>query len=266
MSNNNAIGVMDSGVGGLTVVKELQKLLPQENIIYYGDTANCPYGNRSQDEIVKFAGGIIDFLQTNHVKLVAIACNTMSTVISQLQNHFEIEIIGIVKPAATYIAKLKPKKVGVVATVFTVETKEYDHLIDAFEPSISVTGQGSPHLAALIESGEFNYTKIDQEIKTEVDKLLAKSPETTSIVLGCTHYPIVEDRFQALYPNIKFINPAHEQAIFVKEYLSHHDLLNDSNELSTFSIYTSGDPQKYEIIVNKLQLTTPKEIVHKVLQ
>ncbi|MGX2946410.1 glutamate racemase [Enterococcus alishanensis] len=262
--SNNAIGVMDSGVGGLTVVSELQQLLPNESIIYYGDSANCPYGNRGEDEIVALASGIINFLEANQVKIVVIACNTMSTIVNKLTQKYDIEIVGIVRPAAAFIAKIKPKKIGVVATVFTTSTKEYDNYIHKYLPETTVYSQGSPSLAALIESGEFDYSKIDAEITKEVDSILKHDSEVSDIVLGCTHYPIVLDQFQKLYPQIRFVNPAHEQALYVKDYLTHYDMLNSGSH-SEFTIYTSGEPITYKKIVDKLKLQTPTTITQKIV-
>lgn len=259
VSKNSAIGVMDSGVGGLTVVKAIESMMPGEDIIFYGDSANCPYGNRTEEVIEEFAEGIIHFLEQHDVKAIAVACNTMSTIIDKIKGKYDIEIIGIVDPAAHHVARIAPSDVGVVATVFTISTKEYDKLIDKYDGSIKVVGQGSPSLAALIESGEFDYTKIDAEIKKEVGTILEKDPQIKHIVLGCTHYPIVLDRFQKLYPSITFINPAVDQAMSVRDYLTKNHLLS-SKEKGDLKIFTSGNTEKFAMMAEKLSLFTPVEI------
>lgn len=263
---SDVIGVMDSGVGGLTVVKELQKLLPNENFVFYGDSANCPYGNREQIVLEGFTKGILNFLKSHQCKIVAIACNTMSALVQQVQDDFDFEIIGIIEPAAVYIAKIKPRSIGVVATEFTVKTQKYNQLIHAHAPAINVFGQGSKTLAALIENGSFNYTEIDAEIKHTMDALLAKDPNLTSVVLGCTHYPIVLDRFELLYPNIHFINPAQNQAEAIKEALEKADLINPSKTKGRFDIFTSGDTKIFELLVKKLDLSTPDHLTHQKIQ
>src|SRR5690554_2678509 len=129
MTDNRAIGVIDSGVGGLTVVKELQNLLPQESIIYFGDNANVPYGNRSEEEIAKLTKAMIDYLIKKDVKLVAVACNTISTIVDKYFSDYEVPIVSIIAPTAACVVKNKLKEVGVIATKFTVQTGAYDKLI-----------------------------------------------------------------------------------------------------------------------------------------
>lgn len=262
----NTIGVMDSGVGGLTVVKELQKLLPNENIVFYGDSFNCPYGNREQNVIEGFTKGIVNFLKSKNCKIVAIACNTMSALVEQIKDDFNFEIIGIIEPAACYIAKIKPHSVGIVATEFTVKTQKYNELIHKYDQTIKVLGKGSPTLAALIENGAFNYTEIDAEITNKMDAILAEDPTLDTVILGCTHYPIVLNRFELLYPHIKFINPAKNQAEAVKASLETDKLLNVSEKQGTFEIYTSGDVKNFEVMIKKIGLFTPDQLVHQQIQ
>ncbi len=246
------IGVMDSGIGGLTVVKELQKILPGEDIIYFGDSANCPYGNKTSAQIAELSRAMLRFLGENGVKVTAIACNTISTLVDQLTPHFDYEIIGIVSPAADYIARSGIKQVGLIATEFTVSTKNYDKLIHRHDPSIEVVGKGSPLLAALVDRGDFNEQDINAEITTQIDNILSRR-KVDHVILGCTHYPIVADNFKHCYPEITFVNPALEQANAVRDYLANQDALSDKPR-GSFAICTSGDPQVYVAVAKRLGL------------
>lgn len=252
---NGSIGVMDSGIGGLTVVRELQRILPGEDIIYFGDSANCPYGNKTSEQITELSKNMLGFLGESGVKVTAIACNTISTLVDSLTPHFDFKIIGIVSPAADYIAKKGIKDVGLIATEFTVSTKNYDKLIHRHDPSIEVIGKGSPLLAALVDRGDFNEQDINTEIRTQIDNILSRK-RVEHVILGCTHYPIVEDNFKRCYPEITFINPALEQANAVKDYLVANDSLS-TKERGSFTICTSGDPQVYVNVAKRLGLFEP---------
>lgn len=249
------IGVMDSGIGGLTVVRELQRILPGEDIIYFGDSANCPYGNKTSEQITQLSKAMLGFLGENGVKVTAIACNTISTLVESLTPHFNYKIIGIVSPAADYIAHAGIKSVGLIATEFTVSTKNYDKLIHQHDKSIEVVAKGSPLLAALVDRGDFNEQDINAEITTQIDHILARKP-VEHVILGCTHYPIVEDNFKHCYPNITFINPALEQANAVRDYLTAQNALSEKPR-GSFTICTSGDPQVYVDVAKRLGLFTP---------
>ena len=249
------IGVMDSGIGGLTVVRELQKILPGEDIIYFGDSANCPYGNKTSEQIAALSRAMLRLLGENGVKATAIACNTISTLVDQLTPHFDYKIIGIVSPAADYIACSGIKQVGLIATEFTVSTKNYDKLIHRHDPSIEVVGKGSPLLAALVDRGDFNEQDINAEITAQIDNILARR-KVDHVILGCTHYPIVENNFKHCYPEITFVNPALEQANAVRNYLAEQDALSDKPR-GSFTICTSGDPEVYVNVAKRLGLFEP---------
>jgi glutamate racemase len=256
VQEENPIGVIDSGVGGLTVVKELQRLLPRENLVYYGDSVNCPYGNRSQDEIVSLTCRMLKFLQKENVKLVAVACNTISTIIDQFQADFPFPIIGIVQPASQKIAKENLDVVGIIATAFTIKTGVYQNLIHQYNPSMKVCGEGSPNLAALIDQGKYEGKEITDEVSLHVQKLLEQDRNIKHIILGCTHYPIVTNTFQEVSPSgMTFINPAVEQAQAVHDYLKSKDLLNVSDK-GSLRIFTSGVASPYDALVKRLGIKT----------
>ena len=153
--SNNPIGVLDTGVGGLTVVKELRKLLPYENIIYIGDSINCPYGNKNKNEIKNLTLNMFDFLKSQNIKVAAVACNTISSALNEFDNKYDFKIKGIVIPAANYVIENNIKNIGVFATAFTVNTACYNDYLKSISPDINVVSKSSACLAALIEQGDF---------------------------------------------------------------------------------------------------------------
>ncbi|MEG2536307.1 MAG: glutamate racemase [Hydrogenoanaerobacterium sp.] len=254
------IGVLDSGVGGLTVVKELEALLPNEDIIYYGDNKNCPYGNRTAENIVELAHKSIGFLRSCGVKAVVVACNTTSSLIERFEGEYPFPIISIIKPACLSVASLHLPAVGVIATELTIKTGAYTRIINENDPNIVVYGEASHNLAALVDSGEFDIPAITDEVKLHLDALLAKYP-LTHIIHGCTHYPIVNEVFKQLAPDISFINPAKEQAAQAARALAVRGLLN-TKQGHSLNIYTSGSQAVYGAVLKRLCIQTPA-IFHK---
>ncbi|WP_018122593.1 glutamate racemase [Wohlfahrtiimonas chitiniclastica] len=266
---NLPIAVIDSGVGGLTSAKEIIKLLPHENIIYCGDNGNAPYGNRSGDEIIALTKKMFDFLQNQEVKLVAVACNTISsTFLSKTyegyEKHYPFPVISVIKPAVEDVLKQPYQDVGVIATAFTIKTGCYDALIHETKPDMPVYGEPSENLAHLIEQGDLDAPAIKEDVKHHVHNLLSKHPNLKDIILGCTHYPIVQSLFKNAASQVQFINPAHDQAAAVADYLKQHNLLNPQTSEGTLNIYTSGTDAIYHTILSELGITkTPHITVMK---
>ncbi|RPF47949.1 glutamate racemase [Hydrogenoanaerobacterium saccharovorans] len=256
--NRKKIGVLDSGVGGLTVVKELEQLLPNEDIVYFGDNKNCPYGNRTADNIVEIAHNTIGFLQNKSIKAVVVACNTTSSLIHRFEKEYPFPIFSIIKPAAQYVVRHNLPSVGVIATQLTINTGAYKRLIHEGNANIAVYGEPSHNLAALVDSGKFDMDAITEEISVHMNHLLQQHP-VKHVIYGCTHYPIVADVFEKAAPEVHFINPAFEQAKAVAEYLKEHNLLNDADGHS-FDIYMSGSASVYEAILQRLEIKTPANI------
>ena len=255
--NERPIGVIDSGVGGLTVVRQLQRLLPGEDIVYYGDSANVPYGNRSEDEIFSLTMKMLRFLETQQVKCVAIACNTISTLADCLRPECPFPIISIVETGADYVVREKLPRVGLIATEFTVKKGAYDARIHAQAPDCEVVSKGSPNLAALIDKGDFNQSAINEEITENVDVILAKAP-VTDLLLACTHFPIVADNFRACFPQLRLIDPAEQQADAMKNLLVYRKLSNPQTR-GKLTIHTSGDPEVYAAVAKRLNLFEPDD-------
>lgn len=244
------IGVMDSGLGGLSVVIALQKELPQEDILYFGDTANCPYGNKSREELLRLSGDMLRYLDGRGVKCVALACNTTSSLADELRNAFDLPIITVAESAADAIAKQNLSEVGLIATVSTVNGGIYPRRITAASPNCKVYAVGSVHLARLVESG--TKEEIEREICTCMDRLLCEHP-LKQVILGCTHYPLVLDIFKKNYPDIQFIDPAPYQAQCVKLALTDAQL-SAGHAKPKLTICTTGDVDGFQRVCKETGL------------
>ena len=259
MNGKKPIGIFDTGIGGLTTVTELQKLLPGEDIVYFGDSARNPYGNRPSDEIVEMTCQMLDFLKGNDVKAAGVACNTISTLLDRYAPKYDFTIVGVVTPVCEMIAKMDLPVVGVIATVATIENGTYQSIITRHSPNTRVLGEGAPILANLIDRGDFSQEPLDAEIRKHMDHMLADGP-IGHVILGCTHYPIVQENFERLYPSIEFINPAYEQALALRDMLTAQNGLNDRKDGGKFTVCTSGDPKVYADVCKRLDCKTPTEL------
>lgn len=254
------IGVMDAGLGGYTVVKELQRLLPKEDIIFLGDGKNQPYGNRSEKDILCLTHQCLDFLKDKHVKVVAVACNTISTLIDKYQPDYEFRIFSIVQAGSTDVIKLGLRQVGILSTVFTANSGCYDRLIHQELPRTAVYPQGCPRLARIIEDGGFDQERIDAELRETLGHLAQAHPDLDSLILGCTHFPMVSENIRRLYPQFtRLINPAATQARLIKEYLERENAL-DSDGKGTFRVYTTSDCEFYRSMTDHVGLKTPANV------
>jgi len=258
------IGVLDSGIGGLTVLKELERLLPAENMVYFGDSANCPYGNRTKEEILKLTLSMLDFLQDQGVKIVAIACNTISSLIDRYRDCYDFPIVSIIEAACGHIAKQKLAQVGIFATMFTTQEKLYETLIRRLSPGTLVYGRSSRTLAEFVDQGRFDDPATTEEVRAFLNSLLTEHPEVADIALGCTHYPIVLDMFQRMAPNVNFINPALEQAKTVQRVLEKQGALA-SGPQEKHEIYTSGSTKLYVDVLKRLGIRRPVDLHSKVI-
>ena len=255
------IGVADSGVGGLSVVRALRRELPHEDILYFGDTANCPYGNKTEEHLLMLSGNMLSFLEKRNAKCIALACNTTSALAPQLRMRIKTPIITIAECAANAVAELDVSAVGVIATKFTIAGGIYNRCIHSAAPGVAVHGIGSANLASLVERSA-NSAEIDSEIKFCMEELLSKAP-LKDVILGCTHYPLVLDRFKACYPELNFIDPAPQQAIALRKHLQSKNLLAKPHR-AKLTIFTSGDTEAFQAVCkeNKFDDTYDMEFFH----
>ena len=251
------IGVFDSGVGGLTVAREIMRQLPNESIVYFGDTARVPYGSKSETTIIRYSRQIIRFLLTKEVKAIVIACNTASALaLDAVRKEFKIPIIGVVAPGARAAREETiNKKIGVIGTEATVKSEIYKKLIQAEDPQISVSGRACPLFVPLVEEG-FAKHKITREV---IDIYLSDMRESDidTLILGCTHYPLLRSTI-----------PAYETAMDLKRILEEEEMLrdtpvNDQEEHGEYSFYVSDAADKFKQFANSIlpyDIETTKQI------
>jgi glutamate racemase len=228
MGKEKSIGLFDSGVGGLTVANEVFAMLPQENIIYLGDTARTPYGPRPLEEVKGFAFQITDFLVSHGVKMIVVACNTAtSAALSHLKEAYDIPIIGVVDPGAhAAVATTKKGRVGVIATQGTVDSGAYVNAINRIMGDVKVYQKACPRFVELVESGESESDTALEVAREYLEPLKASDIDT--LILGCTHYPFLRGVIsQVMGPDVSLIFPAREIALQVKDILREQDLLNE---------------------------------------
>lgn len=261
MINNKKIAVIDSGVGGLTVAKKFRELLPEENIIYFGDNINVPYGNKTEDEIYKLTKNMIDFLMTKDIKLIAVACNTISSILNKYFLDHKTPIISIIEPVTDYISKKNLQWIGVMATSFTIKSTVYQGLLKEKSPNINVVVEDCPTLAGIIDKGNYTDEEIEKIIIAHMNNIL-KNNNIKDIILGCTHYPIVLDSFKKISPDINFIDPAYQQIIYIKELMERKNISNNKKD-STFEIYTTGNKDIYQNMIKVLSIENP-DIIKKI--
>ncbi len=246
--NDAAIGVFDSGMGGLTCVKELQSLLPNENIIYFGDTARIPYGTRSRDTVLKYAMQDIDFMKKHNVKMIIAACGTVSSVIG-LKKDFKTDVpfCGVLVPTAqAACAKTKNNKIGVIGTAATIKSGAYGKAIRSVNPDIQVFGKSCTLFVPLVESGFVD--KNDPIVKLAVEKYLAsiKAEKVDTLILGCTHYPILREAIaEYMGDEVTLISSGFEAAKYASTLLTGKELLSDSETAGTVTYYVSDSVELF---------------------
>lgn len=246
-SKNNPIGIFDSGVGGLTVVKEVMTLLPKENIVYFGDTARVPYGSKSKEIITKYSIQIMNFMMTQKVKSVIIACGTVSSnSYNQLKNTFDLHIIEVVEPGVNLcLATPNLKSVGVIGTEMTISSKAHETFIKQKNKEVKVYSKACPLFVPLAEEGWTNNQVARLTVKTYLSELIEQNID--ALILGCTHYPLLKECIQKEVGTTIVINPAEAAAKNMKQYLLENDLLND-NENPQHNFFVSDNTEKFNKI------------------
>lgn len=258
------IGVFDSGIGGLTVVKQLLSRLPNENIIYFGDTARVPYGSKSNDTVIEYANQDARFLYNKNVKLIITACNTASSVaLDSLRENFDIPIIGMIAPGAKYASsKTKNGKIGVIGTHATINNGAYSKELQVLDNKLEIFEKACPLFVPLAEEGwiEHEATKlIAQEYLAEF-----KEKMVDTLILGCTHYPILSRLIQEVMgENVTLIDSGTASCFEVENYLNGRGLRNDSNQNGNHKYFVSDLPEKFKTIAERF-LGTEIESLEKI--
>ena len=253
MASNAPIGVFDSGIGGTTVVKELIASLPNEKIIYYGDTARVPYGNKSKETIITYSRQIAKFLLEKEVKAIVIACNTASAVaLETLRHELPVPVIGVVKPGAKAAAEVtKCNKIGVIGTRATIISGIYKEFLHKTNPDIQVFGKACPLFVPLVEEGWISDDITRQVIHRYLDDLVEK--DIDALVLGCTHYPILAGEIGKITGDkVKLVNPAFECAREFRYVLEENDILCEEENPHENEFYVSDDPTSFAGFANSI--------------
>ena len=248
--NNSAIGVFDSGVGGLTCVKELIKLMPNENIVYLGDTARVPYGTRSKEKIAEYGRQDINFLENHNVKIVLVACGTVSSVLmtTPLFDGTTITAFsGVLEPAVqTACSVTRNNKIGVIGTPATIKSGAYGKAIRKINPNAKVIGQACPMFVPLVENG---YTQKNCQVTRLIAEeylTIMKEKEVDTLIMGCTHYPMLKAIIgDIMGNNVKLISPGEEAAKYAKNVLTMNDSLTDSKERGHLELYCTDSVELF---------------------
>ena len=227
------IGVLDSGLGGLTAVKELRRILPGENIVYFGDTGRVPYGSRSPETIKEYASQCMRFLEKQNVKMIVVACGTISSVFGEKMGEgFSVPCMGVLKPTVeAAVSATRNGKIGLIATEATVASRSYAALTEKLLPDSEFTAKACPLFVPLVENGYFG-------MGNEVTELVARDylsafddKDIDTLILGCTHYPLLYNLIDFLTEHrLNLIDAGKETAVAAKKYLSENELLSDSGK------------------------------------
>ncbi|MBE5865896.1 MAG: glutamate racemase [Lachnospiraceae bacterium] len=250
------IGVFDSGVGGLTVAREIMRQLPNEKIIYFGDTARVPYGSKSQETVTRYSRQIVRFLQTFQVKTIVVACNTASAyALDALEQEFDIPIIGVVKPGAKTAAEVtRNGRIGVIATEATIGSRIYSQYIKELNKDVTIYGKACPLFVPLAEEGLWQDPVTDEIAKRYLTELIDIDIDT--LILGCTHYPLIRSTLgKIMGDKVSLVNPAYETAIELKQMLEERGLLNqETPRLGTnqYQFYVSDGAEKFKRFANSI--------------
>ena len=244
--DNRKIGVFDSGLGGLTTVKQIMKSLPNESIVYFGDTGRVPYGTRSEETIIKYTRNDIRFLKSFDVKMIVIACGTASSVaLPCVKSEFDTPIIGVVEAAVSAALKATAnKKIGVIGTPGTIKSGSYERLIKASDETIKTYPQACPLFVPLVENGHFD----TQVTRLVIDEYLSeiKSAGVDTLILGCTHYPLLKKAIgEYMGEKVKLIDPGKEAALYLKKHFDETDLHSALNE-NIYNYYVSDNVSGFE--------------------
>jgi glutamate racemase len=243
--DNRAIGIFDSGLGGLTIFKEVRRILPKENIIYFGDTAHVPYGSKSKETVTKYSLNIARFLGDKNIKLILIACNTASALaLPAVRKQAKVPVLGVIAPGAKGAAKAtKNKKIIVLGTEATVNSKAYVKQLSKINKKIKVTQFACPLFVPLIEEGFLK----DNVTDLVIEKYLApvKKLKADTIILGCTHYPVIKESISNfLGKGVTLIDSAEEIAKEAKELMAEKNMLKKTGPAKV-QIYASDSPARF---------------------
>ncbi|BAC14064.1 glutamate racemase [Oceanobacillus iheyensis] len=240
---DKSIGVIDSGVGGLTVVHELMRQLPKEQLIYLGDTARCPYGPRSKEEVRQFTWEMVDFLLTKNIKMLVVACNTATAfTLKDLKEQLDIPVIGVIQPGArAAIKSTTNNQVGVIGTEGTISSGAYSQALEKIKSDIQVSGLACPPFVPMVERGVLSGPEA-KAVVSEALRPFSNNKEMDTLILGCTHYPLLKSTIQEVMgEEVTVISSSEETARETSTLLDVHQIMNRSDLVPLHQFYTTGD-------------------------
>ena len=249
---NRAIGVFDSGLGGLTVVKEIMRQLPNEDIVYFGDTARVPYGTKSKESIIRFSIENVHVLLQHKVKMIVVACNSCSSLaLDILQRTFNLPVMGVIGPGAKKaVGATKNKRVGIIATSATINSGAYTKEIQKIDGKIQVFGQACPLFVPLAEEGWFDH-KVTEFVAEEYLKNIKKE-KVDALILGCTHYPLLKSTFtKVMGKNVTLVDSAQEVAAGVKDFLEKNNQTRSLKAKPGYKFLISDEPTQFRKLAQR---------------
>lgn len=240
---DNPIAFFDSGVGGLTVFEKVKKLLPKENYLYFGDTKNMPYGEKTEGQLIQFADKILRFFEQKNAKAVVIACNTSSAIAyEKLKDNYNFKIYPIIQSVCSTLAKLDAKKLCIIATPATIKSHAYSKEIAKYNSNIQILEIPAPNWVRIVEEHRINQPQSIEQVREILEIVQGYSPD--KIVLACTHYPYLMSVLKKFMPEDKFIDPSVYFAQNIKDDLTKNGLLNNKFEYEKF--YVSAEPENFK--------------------
>jgi glutamate racemase len=253
--DNRPIGVFDSGLGGLTVLKEIMNLLPLESIVYLGDSGRAPYGTKSKETVTKYTFQNIRFLRDQDIKMIVIACNTVSAYsYEQVRQSFDVPVIEVIQPgAATAVRETKNKKIGIIGTPATINSSVYERAIKQRDSSIEIVSKACPLFVPLVEEGwwenDIAYRIAEEYLHPFIDEGI------DTLVLGCTHYPLLKNTISMVLGNgVKLVSSALEAARAVKMIIGEKDIARDECLKPVYRYYTTDSVEKFEFLGSSIHM------------
>jgi len=245
-TRESPIGVFDSGVGGLTVVSQLSKILPQEDIVYFGDTAHLPYGSKSKEAIIRFSLDIANFLKSQNVKIIVVACNTASSfALPTLRGRIDLPVIGVIEPAAqSAIDTSRNFRIGIIGTEGTIKSRAFEQALKKINRKVEVFSRSCPLFVPLVEEGWLNEPETWQIAEKYLSPL--KGEHIDTLILGCTHYPLLKEMVSRIMgQGVSLIDTAEATAKAVQNTLLERDLLREESHRGAHKFFVSDDPEKF---------------------
>lgn len=251
--DNAPVGIFDSGVGGLTVAREIARQIPNESFVYFGDTARVPYGSKSKETIIRYSRQIVRFLQTKKVKAIVVACNTASAfALDTIEKELDIPAIGVVKPGAkSAVENTTNKRIGIIGTEGTINSELYTQYIHSIDPEVTVFGKACPLFVPLVEEGMLHDPVTDEITRRYLDEM--KEKDIDSLILGCTHYPLLRSTIRKIMgEGVNLVNPAYETAISLKKMLKENGISAENSAKPHYEFYVSDAAEKFRTFANSI--------------